>query len=149
MPFLLPLLLALGSLFAPRPFVWPVDPPQVVRRFDPPPQPWLAGHRGVDLAAPPGSIVRAAGAGTIAFAGRIAGRGVVSVAHSNGLRTTYEPAIPAVSSPPACTGACAAESNTSTRSRCSGWAGSACYRCRALSSGGRRSASRSYSSGRL
>jgi murein DD-endopeptidase MepM/ murein hydrolase activator NlpD len=62
-----------------------------VRRFDPPPQPWLAGHRGVDLAAAPGAVIRSAGAGTIVFAGEIAGRGVVSVAHPGGLRTTYEP----------------------------------------------------------
>jgi murein DD-endopeptidase MepM/ murein hydrolase activator NlpD len=71
---------------------WPLDgSPQVVRRFEPPPLPWQAGHRGVDLAAAPGAVVRAAGAGTIVFAGRIAGRGVVSVAHPGGLRTTYEP----------------------------------------------------------
>jgi murein DD-endopeptidase MepM/ murein hydrolase activator NlpD len=62
-----------------------------VRRFDPPAQPWLAGHRGVDLAVAPGAVVRAAGAGTIVFAGDLAGRGVVSVAHPGGLRTTYEP----------------------------------------------------------
>jgi murein DD-endopeptidase MepM/ murein hydrolase activator NlpD len=86
MPFLLALVLALGGAFG-----WPVGSPQVVRRFDPPAQPWLAGHRGVDLAAPPGTPVRAAGAGTVVFAGVIAGRGVVSVAHPGGLRTTYEP----------------------------------------------------------
>ncbi|MCO6011104.1 hypothetical protein NE236_39730, partial [Actinoallomurus purpureus] len=34
---------------------WPLRPrPPVVRRFDPPTHPWEAGHRGVDLAAPPG-----------------------------------------------------------------------------------------------
>lgn len=78
-------------------FRWPLDdPPRLVRRFDPPPQPWLAGHRGVDLAAGPATSVRAAGAGTVLFAGRIAGRGVVSVLHRHGLRTTYEPVEPAV-----------------------------------------------------
>nr|WP_246273760.1 M23 family metallopeptidase [Phytohabitans houttuyneae] len=78
-------------------FRWPLDgPPHVVRRFDPPPSPWLAGHRGVDLAAVPGVTVRAAGAGTVHFAGRVAGRGVVSVNHPNGLRTTYEPLEPTV-----------------------------------------------------
>jgi murein DD-endopeptidase MepM/ murein hydrolase activator NlpD len=45
----------------------------------------------VDLAAAPGATVRAAGAGTVVFAGQVAGRGVVSVAHPGGLRTTYEP----------------------------------------------------------
>lgn len=73
-------------------FGWPLDGvPAVVRRFDPPPEPWLAGHRGVDLAAGPGAVVRAAGPGVVAFAGTVAGRGVVSVDHANGLRTTYEP----------------------------------------------------------
>ncbi|AVT30781.1 hypothetical protein C6361_16305 [Plantactinospora sp. BC1] len=73
-------------------FRWPLDGvPPVVRRFDPPPRPWAAGHRGVDLAAPPGATVRAAGPGVVFFAGMVAGRPLVSVAHANGLRTTYEP----------------------------------------------------------
>jgi murein DD-endopeptidase MepM/ murein hydrolase activator NlpD len=72
-------------------FRWPVDVPHVVRPFEPPPRRWLAGHRGVDLATPAGTPVRAAGAGTVVFAGRIAGKGVVSIAHPGGLRTTYEP----------------------------------------------------------
>jgi murein DD-endopeptidase MepM/ murein hydrolase activator NlpD len=62
----------------------------VVRGFDPPAQPWLPGHRGVDLAAVPGDAVVAAGAGVVSFAGPVAGRGVVSVTHG-ALRTTYEP----------------------------------------------------------
>ncbi|MDR7324899.1 murein DD-endopeptidase MepM/ murein hydrolase activator NlpD [Catenuloplanes niger] len=66
-------------------------PPQIVRRFDPPPQRWLPGHRGVDLGASPGTIVRSAGAGTVLFAGQVAGQGVVSVEHPGGLRTTYQP----------------------------------------------------------
>jgi murein DD-endopeptidase MepM/ murein hydrolase activator NlpD len=77
-------------------FGWPVAPARVARRFDPPSRPWLPGHRGVDLAAAPSQIVRAAGAGTVVYAGVLAGRGVVSVAHPDGLRTTYEPLEPAV-----------------------------------------------------
>ena len=77
---------------APEGWRWPLaGTPAVARRFDPPPKPWLPGHRGVDLAAAAGDEVRAAGAGVVAFAGVIAGRGVVSVEHPNGLRTTYEP----------------------------------------------------------
>jgi murein DD-endopeptidase MepM/ murein hydrolase activator NlpD len=76
---------------------WPLDgTPTVVRPFDPPPVPWASGHRGVDLAASPGAVVRAAGDGVVTFAGRIAGRGVVTVAHTGGLRTTYEPVEAAV-----------------------------------------------------
>jgi murein DD-endopeptidase MepM/ murein hydrolase activator NlpD len=74
------------------PFRWPLDGvPRVVRPFAPPPEPWLPGHRGVDLAAPPGATVRAAGAGWVRFAGQLAGRGVISIEHAGGLRTTYEP----------------------------------------------------------
>jgi murein DD-endopeptidase MepM/ murein hydrolase activator NlpD len=68
----------------------------VVRAFAPPPQPWLPGHRGVDLAAEVGDGVRAAGPGVVVFAGDLAGRGVVSIAHPGGLRTTYEPVSPLV-----------------------------------------------------
>ncbi|MFI5931291.1 M23 family metallopeptidase [Actinoplanes sp. NPDC051494] len=85
------LLLSLVLLPGPGGFVAPVEPPAVTRRFDPPAHRWLPGHRGVDLAAPASVPIRAAGAGTVVFAGTIAGRGVVSVAHAGGLRTTYEP----------------------------------------------------------
>ncbi|MEP7055161.1 MAG: M23 family metallopeptidase [Actinomycetota bacterium] len=65
-------------------------PLTVVRAFDPPSVRWAAGHRGVDLAAPVEATVRAAGAGRVSYAGRLAGRGVVVVVHGT-LRTTYEP----------------------------------------------------------
>jgi murein DD-endopeptidase MepM/ murein hydrolase activator NlpD len=78
------------------PYSWPVDGP-VVRPFDPPPKPWLPGHRGVDIAAPAGSPVRAVAGGVVWFAGRVASRALVSIAHPNGTRTTYEPVEPAVS----------------------------------------------------
>jgi murein DD-endopeptidase MepM/ murein hydrolase activator NlpD len=70
--------------------------PVVTRPFDPPPTPYAAGHRGVDLAGTPGRPVVAAGAGVVAFAGLVAGRPVVSVEHAGGLRTTYEPVQPTV-----------------------------------------------------
>ena len=73
-------------------FDWPLRPrPRVVRAFEKPAQNWLPGHRGVDLAAVPGQSVLAAGAGTVVFAGTVAGKPVVSVDHPGGLRTTYEP----------------------------------------------------------
>ncbi|MFJ2741319.1 peptidoglycan DD-metalloendopeptidase family protein [Streptomyces sp. NPDC087440] len=75
---------------------WPVGVhPSVVRGWQPPPSRYAAGHRGVDLAAAPGAQVRAAAAGRVSFAGRVAGRGVLSVTLSGTgdppLRTTYEP----------------------------------------------------------
>lgn len=79
-------------------YQWPLaGRPRVTRWFDPPPQPWLPGHRGVDLAGDPGATVRAAGPGVVHFAGPVAGVGVVSVDHAGGLRTTYQPVTPTVS----------------------------------------------------
>lgn len=72
------------------------EPLTVTRPFDPPANPYGAGHRGVDLSGSPGQEVRAAGAGTVVYAGPLAGRGVVSLQHADGLRTTYEPVLAVV-----------------------------------------------------
>lgn len=78
-------------------FDWPLQPrPAVVRGFDKPEHNWLPGHRGVDLAGTPGQQVLAAGDGTIAFAGTVAGKQVLSIDHPGGLRTTYEPVDPSI-----------------------------------------------------
>lgn len=77
---------------------WPLPgTPPVVRDFDPPPHRYGRGHRGVDLAGAPGQQVVAAASGTVLFAGPVGGRPVVSIQHSGGLRTTYQPVIAAVS----------------------------------------------------
>jgi Peptidase family M23 len=79
-------------------FGWPLaGSPAVVRGFHLPAFRYGPGHRGVDLAAVAGGPVLAAGAGTVVFAGMVAGRGVVSVSHDGGLRTTYEPVAASVS----------------------------------------------------
>jgi hypothetical protein len=76
---------------------WPLaGVPVVVRGFDPPPVPWAPGHRGVDLRAISGADVFAAGSGVVGFAGMLAGRGVATVQHGDGLETTYEPLAVAV-----------------------------------------------------
>jgi murein DD-endopeptidase MepM/ murein hydrolase activator NlpD len=67
-----------------------------LRTFDAPSPNWNRGHRGVDLAGAPGQTVYAAAAGTVVFAGELAGRPVVSIAHPGGLRTSYEPVRAAV-----------------------------------------------------
>lgn len=86
-----PLVLYAAAQLPPAPhWRWPVDVPFVTRPFDPPSSPYAAGHRGVDLAAPPGTAVRAPASGVIAYAGPLAGRGVVVIRH-DGLRSTYEP----------------------------------------------------------
>ncbi|MFJ4787048.1 peptidoglycan DD-metalloendopeptidase family protein [Streptomyces sp. NPDC088794] len=72
---------------------WPVGTrPSVLRGWQPPATVYGPGHRGVDLAAAPGTPVRAVAAGHVSFAGRVAGRGVISVELTGtDLRTTYEP----------------------------------------------------------
>jgi murein DD-endopeptidase MepM/ murein hydrolase activator NlpD len=75
---------------------WPLRPqPEVIERFDPPDSPYGAGHRGVDLLGHVGQTVHASLAGTVTFAGMLAGRGVVVVDHGD-TRTTYEPVTASV-----------------------------------------------------
>ena len=61
-----------------------------VRDLALPARPWLAGHRGLDLPARPGDPVRSPRAGTVRFAGTVAGVPVVVVVHGP-LRATYQP----------------------------------------------------------
>lgn len=67
---------------------WPVRGP-VIHGFDPPETPYGAGHRGIDIAAQPGTTVRAPADGVVAFAGKVPGALYVSVDHPDGIRTTY------------------------------------------------------------
>lgn len=76
-------------------WAWPVEDHRVVRGFEAPATPYAAGHRGIDLLAGPGGAVRAPDDGRVAFAGRVAGRDVVSIDH-DGVRSTLEPVAPAV-----------------------------------------------------
>ncbi len=87
-------------------FVRPGPPPRyrppvagrlvVLHPFQPPPTPYAAGHRGVDLAVTSGQVVLAARGGRVRFAGTVAGRGVVVISHSDGISTEYEPVARAV-----------------------------------------------------
>ncbi len=91
---------------APATWQWPVPAPHhLVHPFDPPVHDWLPGHRGVDLSAPAHALVYATGGGVVTFAGELAGRGVIVIAHNSQnsntsnrgiLRTTYEPVDPVV-----------------------------------------------------
>lgn len=78
-------------------FSLPLPPPHhVVRPFHAPTTPYGPGHRGVDLAATPGTPVLAAGDGVVMFAGRVVDREVIAIDHDAGLRTAYEPVVPSV-----------------------------------------------------
>jgi murein DD-endopeptidase MepM/ murein hydrolase activator NlpD len=79
---------------------WPLDAtggaPEVLRPASLPERPWQVGHRGVDLAAAPGQAVLAPVDGVVVTAGRVAGRGVVSIRSASGWRATLEPVDAAV-----------------------------------------------------
>ncbi len=78
-------------------FTWPlVPPPAVARPFEAPDSAFGPGHRGVDLVGDPGQPVLAAANGVVVHAGWLVDREVVSVEHDGGLRTSYEPVVPAV-----------------------------------------------------
>jgi murein DD-endopeptidase MepM/ murein hydrolase activator NlpD len=70
---------------------WPVDAFRLARPFEAPAHEYGPGHRGVDLALEGPQAVRAPADGLIAFAGPVAGRGVLTIDHGDGLVTTLEP----------------------------------------------------------
>ena len=67
---------------------WPVRGP-VIRGFDPPDDPFGAGHRGIDIAAPIGTALVAPASGTVAFAGKVGGHLFVTLDHGGELTSTY------------------------------------------------------------
>lgn len=69
----------------------PPVPGSMGRPFISPISAWGAGHRGIDLAALPGDPVRSPVDGILVFSGSIAGRPVLVVEDSQGLRATLEP----------------------------------------------------------
>jgi murein DD-endopeptidase MepM/ murein hydrolase activator NlpD len=87
----------IALLLATHSFGWPLHgTPMIERPFTPPTTAYGAGHRGVDLRAAAGDRVLAVGQGQVTYVGVLAGRGVVTVTHAGGLRTTYEPVLPSV-----------------------------------------------------
>ncbi|MDE0573408.1 M23 family metallopeptidase [Demequina sp. B12] len=69
----------------------PVVPISVATLAHLPVQPWLPGHRGIDLAAAQGDTVYSPGPGTITFSGFVVDRPVLTVTLDNGLRSSVEP----------------------------------------------------------
>ncbi|MCL6422117.1 M23 family metallopeptidase [Brachybacterium sp. JHP9] len=73
-------------------WTWPLpDPHPVVEPFDAPAHQYASGHRGLDIGG--SGEVRAVESGTVRFSGMVAGRPVVSILHSDGLISTYEPVV--------------------------------------------------------
>ncbi len=71
-------------------YVLPVEA-SVRRGFEPPLDRYGSGHRGVDLDAAAGTLVRAAAAGVVSHAGPVADITWVSVSHPDGVVTSYGP----------------------------------------------------------
>lgn len=71
---------------------WPLAGDIVVLRpFDGPPQNWLPGHRGVDLAASEGRSVLAPQDGVVSFRGQVVDRQVLVIDHGHGFKSSFEP----------------------------------------------------------
>lgn len=66
----------------------PVDAP-VVDPFRPPAHIGAPGNRGLEYGNGPLVIVYSAAEGVVSFAGEVAGPGIVSVKHPDGVKTTY------------------------------------------------------------
>lgn len=49
------------------------------------------GHRGLDLAAAPGAVIRSPADGTVRFVGWVVDRPVLSIDHGDGLVSSFEP----------------------------------------------------------
>lgn len=78
-------------------WTWPLAPrPTVEHRFRAPTSPYGPGHRGIDLVTTTGARVLAVADGRVAHVGVVAGRGTVSIVHTDGLRSTYEPVTASV-----------------------------------------------------
>lgn len=89
------LLVASPAVGSSGPWTWPLDHHEVGDRFAPPATDYGPGHRGVDMSAATGSVVRAVAPGRVTFAGRVGGTPVMTIDHGQE-RSTYQPVRPRV-----------------------------------------------------
>lgn len=60
----------------------------IVDPWRPPPDPYAAGNRGIDVATKPGTVVLSPADGVVTFAGQVGGSRFVVVASPDGIRIT-------------------------------------------------------------
>ncbi|GGD76987.1 peptidase [Microbacterium murale] len=94
--FLLLLVMLPGAAVVPPtpdpPWTWPVDGARTVTTpFRAPAHDYGPGHRGIDMSAPVGTVVRAPADGVVAFRGVVVDRPLLTIDHGDGLVTTFEP----------------------------------------------------------
>lgn len=91
---------SVGSATEPRRvearWVWPTGSRVVERAWEAPSSDYAAGHRGLDVPAALGSPASAVDDGTVAFAGAVGGRTVVTIDHGDGLVSTLDSVTPLV-----------------------------------------------------
>ncbi len=75
-------------------WAWPVASPHpVIRPYIAPATKYSAGHRGIDIRSPIGSIVRSPADGVIHFSGFVVNRSIVSIDHGAGTLSSFEPVL--------------------------------------------------------
>lgn len=73
-------------------WIWPVSGAfRIAEPFAAPAHAYGPGHRGIDLEPAGPAVLVAPQAGVVAYAGTIAGRGIVTIDHGDGWVTTLEP----------------------------------------------------------
>jgi murein DD-endopeptidase MepM/ murein hydrolase activator NlpD len=65
-------------------------PTALLKPFVAPQMPWSAAHRGIDIRASTEQVVAPA-AGEVTFVGQVVDRPVITIRHSNGLLSSFEP----------------------------------------------------------
>lgn len=86
-----------GATHMPPTATWPISPVRVEAGFAPGANVWNAGHRGIDLSANPGTLVRSPVSGVVRFAGMVVDREVLSITAADGTVFTLEPVHASVS----------------------------------------------------
>ena len=73
-------------------WAWPVPAPHSIERpFIAPESAYGAGHRGIDISSIDGAVITAPADGVVYFSGVVVDRPVLSIAHADGLVSSYEP----------------------------------------------------------
>ncbi len=72
-------------------WTWPLESREILAPFRAPAHEYGAGHRGVDIAAVRGEVVRSPADGVVAFRGTVVDRPLLTIDHGAGLVSTFEP----------------------------------------------------------